>query len=485
MLARLRGGIAAWPMAVKVPLSVVLIVVAAAVGLSQAVLSRLSAEQENHLQSLAGAFLDGLSTATMPAVLRRDVWEVFDALDRARGQYSGLRALYTVVTTPDGQILASSDPDRFPTQTAMPTALESRFAPGSLTIDEPAGRAWAARDLREGGILIGRLFAEIDITDLLAVRREVALTLLLVNAALTVAFGAIGYLLVGRMIRPLGILTRHLRRARDGEVVAIAEPEFRRVGAEFSDAFLQFNDLVRALEERKSLVARLADEEKMALLGKLASGMAHEVNNPLGGMLNAIDTLQAHGHDPEIRRRSLDFLHRGLAGIRNVVRATLVSYKGGGDPSRLTGGDLEDLPFLIQHEAEARRLRIAWQSSLPDSVEAEGGTIRQILLNLLLNACAASPTGGLVRLTARLDDQDALVFVIADEGPGLPVPMADILTGHPAETPPKGTSGLGLWTTARLVARLDGSITLGRHEHGSQVIVAIPLQPRRPVDHAA
>ena len=58
--------------------------------------------------------------------------------------------------------------------------------------------------------------------------------------------------------------------------------------------------MARALNEREALTARLAAQEKLAVLGKLASVMAHEVNNPLGGIFNALDTLRRHGEDPSV-----------------------------------------------------------------------------------------------------------------------------------------------------------------------------------------
>ena len=127
------------------------------------------------------------------------------------------------------------------------------------------------------------------------------------------------------------------------------------------------------------------------MLGRLASGMAHEVNNPLGGMLNAIDTIQAYGNDPGVLETSLEFLKRGLAGIRNVARAALVTYKGSSDTSLLTQSDLDDLPFLVQHETGARWLRLDWQNRISEPLAINGPAVRQIALNLLLNACAASP----------------------------------------------------------------------------------------------
>ena len=70
--------------------------------------------------------------------------------------------------------------------------------------------------------------------------------------------------------------------------------------------------MARALNEHEELASRLANQEKYAVLGKLASGMAHEVNNPLGGLFNALDTLRRHGDDAKVREATLNLLERGL-----------------------------------------------------------------------------------------------------------------------------------------------------------------------------
>jgi len=468
-----------WPLTLKVPLLVAALVIAVAAVISQVVLSRLAQDQEANLRLLTNAYLDGISAAVVPAVSRGDVWEAFDALDRARSQYAGVEVHYAIVELPNGTVLAASDPLRFPVQSAVPADLRQHFpAADGLAIDSESGRAWLSRTLRQGDSPIGRILTEIDIADLLRVRHQVLLTLVLVNGGLAIVFALIGYFALKRMVQPLGVLARYVESVRDGRVEAIPDRHGRRLSSEFRQLFDRFNSMARALNEREILASHLAEQERYAMLGKLASGMAHEVNNPLGGMLNAIDTIQAHGDDPAVLQKSLEFLKRGLAGIRNVVRAALVTYKGGADASVLTPGDLDDLPFLVQHETGVRRLKLDWRNRIVEPLTLEGPAVRQITLNLLLNACAASPLKGRVVAEAANDDR-ALRIAVSDEGQGLPAEFVRMLE-EPAAfvAPPEGISGLGLWTCVRLVNRLGGYIRVRRLTPGTEVVVTIPFAPQ-------
>ena len=403
---------------------------------------------------------------------------MFDALDRARdGQYAGFKPHFAILALPNGTILASSDPRRFPLQSVVPDELRMRLAGSdSLVIDSNTSRAWLARTLRIEGFPVGRLFTEVDIADSLRVRQGILITLVLVNGCLTLAFALGGYFVLKRMLQPLGILTRYVEQIREGRVEPIPAGYRRRVASEFGQLFDRFNAMARAFSERQILAAHLADQEKCAMLGRLASGMAHEVNNPLAGMLNAIDTIQAYGHEPAVLRASLDFLKRGLAGIRNVVRATLLTYKGGSETGVLTGIDLDDLRFLVQHECDARHLRLEWDNRIAEPLSIDGPAVRQITLNLLLNACAASPDGGLVTVTAS-HCAGKLQIAVADRGPGLPDDMAALLNRDaPAPAPSPESKGLGLWTTGDLVRRLGGQVDVEYPGVGTRLIINLPVE---------
>ena len=476
MTARLWH-IAAWPLVVKVPVLVAGLMVTVAVTTSQVVLWRFVQDQESNLRLLTSAYLDGLSAAVLPALVRRDTREVFDALDRARGgRYAGFEPRFAILELPNGTILASSDPRRFPVQSIVPEELHRRFAAGDgLAIDPGTGRAWLARTLLTEDVPAGRLFTEVDIADSLRVRREILITLVLVNGCLTMAFALGGYFVLKRMLQPLSVLTRYVEQIREGRVEPIPAGYRSKVASEFTQLFDRFNAMARAVSERQTLAAHLADQEKCAMLGRLASGMAHEVNNPLAGMLNAIDTIQAYGHEPAVLLTSLDFLKRGLAGIRNVVRATLLTYKGRSETGVLTAIDLDDLRFLVQHETGARHLHLEWDNRIAEPLSIDGPAVRQITLNLLLNACAASPDGGLVAVTVSHCD-GKLRIAVADRGAGLPEDMAALLhQDAPAPALSPESKGLGLWTTGDLVRRLGGRVDVEYPGVGTRLVVNLPV----------
>jgi two-component system, OmpR family, sensor kinase len=180
--------------------------------------------------------------------------------------------------------------------------------------------------------------------------------------------------------------------------------------------------------------------------------------------------LRRHGDDAKVREPTLDLLERGLSHIRKVVGSTLVTYRRGGANNSLRSVDIDDLRLLIEPEASRKGLQIDWINDLRGVSSVAVESVRQVVLNLLINACAATPVGGTIHLRA-CATETALTIEVGDQGPGLPDDLAKYLVGHSDEA--RGTGrGLGLWIVRRLVADEDGEIR-AIQENGLSTLIRV------------
>jgi two-component system, OmpR family, sensor kinase len=466
------------PLAIRVPAIVALLMVIISAAISERVLDRLARTQETYLNGLAAAYLDGLTSAIMPSVMREDSWEIFDTIERISRTAEALRPVETVVTNVDDVVLASSNPESTATDSVLGDVFKGHFQDKGVTLETDSNTGFARQDLVYQGQTVGRIYATLDVSGLIAERRHVLLTLLLTNGLLAASFGLVGFVLVRRMIQPMHVLQSHMTAAAAGALEPIGDAEFPAGNAEAARMFHAYNALVSAERERSTLAVQLAEEEKLASLGRLASGMAHEINNPLGGLMNAVDTLKKHGSAEGVKRTSLDLIERGLTGIREVVEAALATYRPERSMRPFAQADLNDVRLLLKPELRRKRQILDWQvSDFPEGAcELPGGPIRQAILNLLLNAIAATPDGGRVSFSCRAESGQ-LFIGIADQGPGLAPEVAGILTGSdPGPVFGKG-HGLGIWMVRQIAVEIGARIDLVLPPDGGTCIrLAIPMR---------
>ncbi|PZR00861.1 MAG: sensor histidine kinase [Cereibacter sphaeroides] len=462
------------PVTVRVPLVTAALMVLLGLVASQGVLSALGRVQDARLRETARLHVEGLSVALGPYVVRQDVWEVYDILDRASTGYDGQRLLLTIVADDRGRVLAATDPRAAPVDADMAPFEAGAVAPDAVRMSgDPVLRVLSP--LRYQGRDVGRIMTELDVTDLLAERTQAVLWLLLGNTLATAALTFAGWLVVARLLRPVGRLVQAMDDA-GGAPRPIPDTDIPRGDPGLARLIATYNRMTTAVDARAEAERRLAERERFVSLGRLSSSLAHEVNNPLGGLLNAADTARAYADRPEVVRQSADLMLRGLNHLREVTRAILDQNRLDRAGQPLSLEDFEDLRLLFEPETQQRGQVLAWEiSARPEALSPlPAAPVRQVALNLLLNAGAAAGPGGQVGMTVK-NGGGGLSLAIRDSGPGLS--EADLQRLMGAVPLPLG-GGVGLRLVRDLVAGLGGRITHA-HQDGETVIqVELPTAVR-------
>jgi len=187
--------------------------------------------------------------------------------------------------------------------------------------------------------------------------------------------------------------------------------------------------------------------------------------------MTALQTIRMYGSDPSSRNEALDFIDRGIQSLQGVAQATLNAYRPSAPGPDLEPTDLHDVLRLVEPHAARRAVRVLGQIQMKSPVELDAFKIRQITLNLLLNAIQTSPQGGTVSLHSAYRD-DAFIITIKDEGPGLPEHAQNFLM---ARAPQQNDRSLGLDNIRRLTHEMNGQITVHTEEGaGSAIDLVFP-----------
>lgn len=467
----------AWPITFHVALATAALMILLGAAASQQVLATLGRLQDARLQEFARLHVEGLAVALGPFALHKDVWQVYDTLDRARAASSGRRILFTVVADEGGSVLAATDPARAPVDSPVAALAQGALPVAEVTAGNGAPVVRVAAPLAVQGRTVGTVVTELDVSDLVAQRRSATLALLAANAAATLIVVLANYLVVARMLQPIDLLARHMGAA-GGAPQAIPAQAIPRADSVVSRLLRNFNVMAGAIDASREAGRRLAERERFVSLGRLSSSLAHEINNPLGGLLNATDTIRTYADRPEVVRTSADLLDRGLRHLRDVSRAILDENRLDRTGRPLSAADFDDIRLLFEPEAARRRQRLDWQTAAGDAALGHhpSAAVRQVVLNLLLNAAAAAPEGGEVsfRLT---DGEDGLELAVSDDGGGLSGPDLERLA---SDRPVAPGGGVGLRMVRDFVGSMQGAIAHERAGGRTTITVRLPRRGAPP-----
>lgn len=314
-------------------------------------------------------------------------------------------------------------------------------------------------------------------------------TVLLVAGAGAVAIcGALLVVLTYTVQRPMVELQEKIARLGSGDLSVSVS--FSRRNDEIGDLGRNFNHMVEQLRESRAEIERLhqtqmSRAEHLATLGELATGLAHEIRNPLAGIAGVIEIIGRDLPSTSPARSVVKDVRQEIGRINHIVSDLLQTARP--HPPRVSKSDLnttvEHAVMLGRQQALAKSIEITLHKDPAlAEVEHDSDQIHQVLLNLLLNALQAIDGQGKITVTVKPQGEFATIEV-ADNGRGIaPDQLPNIF--RPFYTTKGEGTGLGLSLARRIVeehrGRIDVTSTVGE---GTKFLVKLPL--RRPARNIA
>ncbi len=317
------------------------------------------------------------------------------------------------------------------------------------------------------------------------VARTLLTTLALLVACLVALLG-FGHTLVGR---PIARLRDHARRVGQGDlsarVASVTRDELGDLAREM-DAMAERLESTRALAEREAqarakALERLQHADRLRAVGEMASAVAHEVGTPLA-IARARAQQLTLGELPSARVEELARIVMGeVDRVSAIIRRML-------DVSRRDVRELSDVVVeawaretiaLLEPLARAEGVRLELDvSRASGQLSLEAGTLRQVLINLVMNAIQASPREGRVRVRVSTEER-AIHLVVEDEGEGVPEHVrGEIFEPFFTTKESSDGTGLGLFVAAGIVRQQSGTIDVSRREAGgARFEVVVPEAP--------
>jgi two-component system NtrC family sensor kinase len=358
-------------------------------------------------------------------------------------------------------------------------------------------------DQRVLGVLDTNISLESADASLAESRRQVLLTTLL--AELTIAL--LSAIFVWRVVRePLAALKAGTERLGAGEVgiqvevgqageLADVAHAFNTMSQQLLEARDEINAWTRTLEarvEQKTRELSSAQEEmlrveRMASIGKLAAVVAHEINNPLAGILTYAKLLKKRfaGKDEEIFS-TLDLVESESRRCGEIVK-NLMTF------ARKTSMNYEETDLneviarclrLVQHKLELANIGLQRElaADLP-KVWCDSGQMEQVVLALVVNAIDAMPNGGILTLRTQRAGEEKIRIEVRDDGVGMPPEVLANLFEPFFTTKERGRGlGLGLATSRSIIERHEGTIeATSAPGRGTALIITLPVRGRAVV----
>ncbi len=284
---------------------------------------------------------------------------------------------------------------------------------------------------------------------------------------LTIMILAGGFLIIftlsRRFIGPITYLAKTMEKAGGDRLDVKVDIKGKDELALLGESFNRMIDRIKEANlELKRTHEKLLQSEKLASIGILASGVAHEINNPLGGLFNCVQMLENMGENEEFRKRYLELLRDGLQRIENTVGKLLwMARSGKREPKVVEIKDaIRDVKGFVDYRLKQYRIELVEEIQEDMTLIIDPHDLQQVLINLILNAIQAMKQGGIIRIRA-YSEGGAKYISLSDTGEGIEEKNLNRIFDPFFTTKQAGEgTGLGLWLTYEIVKNYNGEITV-------------------------
>ena len=354
--------------------------------------------------------------------------------------------------------------------------------------------------------VVGMLQVGVQEARYLEVRTKMMVSFLIVAAiGVLIVLGLI-YVIARTMTRPLEEMVAATKKIADGELdysVHVA------TGDEIGGLAIAFNAMVGSLkrarreleqsaetleqkvvertEKLKQVQSRMAQSEKMASLGRMAAGVAHEINNPLGGILTFSALGQQDLPDDHPQHHHFEIIYQQTLRCREIVKGLLEFSRSADAKPELTSlnSTVEKTLLLLKRQTIFHDICAisTLEAGLPDLL-MNPGQLQEVVLNLIINAVDAMEGNGQLDVrTGQDSESEEIIIEVRDTGKGIPAELLGMIFEPFFTTKAVGQgTGLGLAIVHGIVTQAGGKIEVETSPQGSRFIVRFPMVSRGQID---
>ncbi|NOY93413.1 MAG: hypothetical protein GXP55_19690 [Deltaproteobacteria bacterium] len=387
---------------------------------------------------------------------------------------------YALVISPSGEVFASTFENGVPIGLAEIANTASAGPTTRVVADRSERYLDVAAPILDGELGVLRLGARMDRI------RSGAAQVRMVGIIMVAAFLVLGmvgaYLTAHLVAAPVERLAARVREFDPtvGAAEGSSGTDSSSDGGEVGELIQSYEAMAARLrqmhQEEEAFRSRIVRAERLATAGALAAGVAHDVNNPLAGIRNCLRAMERAPEDIEQTQMYTPMMMEATHSIERAVRGLMdFASRSAPMPESVNMARLaERTALLVRHQFRGCRLELELESS-ELRIETDPALAQQVLVNLLLNACDASPPGGRVTLALKRAELGITLDVI-DRGTGIPADLVEhIWEPFVTTKQDRGGTGLGLAMVKSIVADLDGEIWVDTEQgQGTRFRVSLP-----------